>query len=240
MSAVLLLAFAGAAAALQSLGAVPTRPALAVRQRAVTVASLPPTSDFLAEAVEDLGPVLYSQLSVAGGLLGSGFALDAFFEVEEPVEPGAEEGSVDIYRDSLLRYLGYANEVGEALRPLVPVEVVYFTYVAAISYILADTVDKARKGTANGGAIPGTLGGIDTFFWQMLASVIFPSFCINRLVTLLASLQEVGGLPDPLMVSWLPTVAGLVAIPLIILPLDTLAHFVMNRSFRRISSSVID
>ena len=35
---------------------------------------------------------------------------------------------------------GYANECGEAFRPLVPVEVVYFTYFLAISYVLADTV----------------------------------------------------------------------------------------------------
>ena len=34
------------------------------------------------------------------------------------------EGEVDIYRDSPLRYLGYANECGEAFRPLVPVELV--------------------------------------------------------------------------------------------------------------------
>ena len=59
---------------------------------------------------------------------------------------GVEEGVPDIYRDSLLRYLGYANEVGEAFRPLVPVELVYASYVLAIGYILADTVDKGKKG----------------------------------------------------------------------------------------------
>ena len=103
------------------------------------------------------------------------------------------DGEVDIYRDTLLRYAGYANEVGEAFRPLVPVEFVYFSYVIAITYILADTVDKGRKGAAvpgSGAAIRGTLGAADTFCWQMLASVIFPSFCINRLVTLLVTLQS--------------------------------------------------
>jgi len=238
--AMLLLTFVAAAGALQTLGGAAVRPALPLRQRAVAVAAMPPTSEFIAEGAEALGPVLYAQLSAAGGLLGSGFALDAFFEVEEPSEPGAEEGAVDIYRDTLLRYLGYANEVGEAFRPLVPVEAVYFSYVAAILYILADTVDKTRKGAASGGVVAGSLGGLDTFSWQMLASVIFPSFCINRLVTLLEGLQEAGDMPGLLMASWLPTVAGLVAIPLIILPLDTLAHFVLNRSFRRVSSSVLD
>jgi len=244
MRPLLLLAYAAAAGALHTLGGATLRPALPKRERApVAIAALPPTGEFLAEAVEEVGPVLYTQLATVGALLGSGFALDAEvfgFEVEEPSEEGAEEGAVDIYRDSLLRYLGYANEVGEAFRPLVPVELVYISYVAAISYILADTIDKSRKGAVSGGIVAGTLGGMDTFCWQMLASVLFPSFCINRVVTLLASLQEVGDLPGPLMAEWVPTVTGLVMIPLIILPLDVLAHFVMNRSFRRVSAEVLD
>ena len=47
------------------------------------------------------------------------------------------------------------------------------SYVAAISYILADTVDKGKKGADVGGrgaALRGTLGAADTFSWQMLAS----------------------------------------------------------------------
>lgn len=40
----------------------------------------------------------------------------------------------DPFKDSLWRFLGYANEVGEALRPLVPVGVVYATYAIAIGY----------------------------------------------------------------------------------------------------------
>ena len=105
---------------------------------------------------------------------------------------GVVEGEVDIYRDSPLRYMGYANECGEAFRPLVPVEVVFFTYFAAISYVLADTVDKGKKGAAVPGddsALRATFGAVDTFLWQMLASVLFPSFIINRLVTLLFTLQ---------------------------------------------------
>ena len=148
-------------------------------------------STLLSEAIEEVGPVLFSQIGAAGGLLAGGFGLNAFADVPEPEEFETPEGEVDIYRDSPLRFLGYANEVGEAFRPLVPVEVVYFSYVAAISYILADTVDKGKKGTEGpeGGAIRGTLGALDTFCWQMLASVLFPSFIINRLVTLLFSLQ---------------------------------------------------
>ena len=73
--------------------------------------------------------------------------------------------------------------------------------------------------------------------WQMLASVLFPSFIINRLVTLLFSLQADGVIPS---LELLPTVAGLLAIPLLIVPLDVLAHWTLNGSFRKVSSAVIE
>ena len=180
-------------------------------------------------AAEQVGPALLAQMSVVGGLVGGGFFLEFFGDVDEPKEVGVEEGTSDIYRDSPLRYLGYANECGEAFRPLVPVEVVYVSYALAIGYILADTVDKGRKGAASAtdnAILRATFGATDTFLWQMLASVLFPSFCINRLVALLGGLQEAGSVPDLLTASWLPTVAGLALIPLVIVPLDVLAHWV--------------
>jgi len=40
---------------------------------------------------------------------------------------------------------GYANEVGEAFRSLVPKSVVHGSYGIASLYVLADTVDKSKK-----------------------------------------------------------------------------------------------
>ncbi|KAI8441823.1 hypothetical protein MSG28_005509 [Choristoneura fumiferana] len=37
----------------------------------------------------------------------------------------------DMYRDTWVRYLGYANEVGEAFRPVVPARVVAYSYAIA-------------------------------------------------------------------------------------------------------------
>ena len=80
-------------------------------------------------------------------------------------------GEVDIYRDTPVRLLGYANEVGEAFRALVgggralglkgkgshptnpilasPAQVsvqwVRASYGVASAYVLADTYDKADK-----------------------------------------------------------------------------------------------
>ena len=57
----------------------------------------------------------------------------------------------DIYRDSLLRYCGYANEVGEAFRAQTahmkfkgynwPVSI---TYIVATTYCAADSLDKCK------------------------------------------------------------------------------------------------
>lgn len=41
--------------------------------------------------------------------------------------------------------LGYANEVGESFRALVPVSFVRASYVVAGLYCLADTYDKTEK-----------------------------------------------------------------------------------------------
>ena len=57
---------------------------------------------------------------------------------------------VDIYRDTPVRLLGYANEVGEAFRALVHVNWVRLSYGVASSYVLADTYDKAKKMQASG------------------------------------------------------------------------------------------
>jgi len=226
------------------------RPALAPRARAATMVVDPASAvstvgTLLAEGgAEEFTPYFYAQLGICGALYTYGQVLHsgALGEVDEPKEVGVVEGEVDIYRDSPLRYLGYANECGEAFRPLIPVEIVYFTYFAAIAYILADTVDKGKKGAAVEPLL-GLLGATDTFLWQMLASVIFPSFCINRLVTLLFSLQEGGTLPEILTTGpaeFIPTVLGLLAIPLLIVPLDVLAHWTLNGSFRKVTGAILE
>ena len=57
---------------------------------------------------------------------------------------GDDNKEVDIFRDTLLRYAGYANEVGEAFRALTPKVFVHGTYVVASAYVLADATDKGK------------------------------------------------------------------------------------------------
>jgi len=55
-----------------------------------------------------------------------------------------EEEEYDIWRDSLLRYLGYSNELGEALRPVLPAAYLA-SYGLAFAYVFADSIDKGGR-----------------------------------------------------------------------------------------------
>ena len=53
----------------------------------------------------------------------------------------------DIWRESLLRYAGYANEVGEAFRHILP-KLVGPSYGIAFLYVAGDTFDKGKRANA--------------------------------------------------------------------------------------------
>lgn len=42
-------------------------------------------------------------------------------------------------------FLGYSNEVGEALRPVIPKKIVHLSYGIAVTYVIADCIDKSMK-----------------------------------------------------------------------------------------------
>lgn len=160
--------------------------------------------------------------------------------MSEQQRQGAER---DLYRDTWVRYLGYANEVGEAFRSLVPKAVVWLSYGASSSYVLADAIDKGKKA----GEVPSpeagrgtrvTLAVVDTFVWQSLASVAFPGFTINRLCA--ASLYVLGSMTRwPLTVrKWTTTTLGLLAIPVIVHPIDRSVDFLLDSSLRKLYPSV--
>ena len=74
---------------------------------------------------------------------------------------------------------------------------------------------------------------VDVLLFQMLASVVFPGFTINRWVTLVAYLESTLNLQDSLpaaVYEYLPTAAGLALIPFIVKPLDSLVEKVSRRS----------
>ncbi|XP_077479812.1 mitochondrial fission process protein 1 [Stigmatopora argus] len=157
------------------------------------------------------------------------------------MEPKEEKPSkaVDIYRDTWVRFLGYANEVGEAFRPLVPVSLVWGSYAIATAYVTADAVDKGKKAAAVHGDEPGQktrvgVAVVDTFVWQALASIIIPGFTINRVCA--ATLHLLGRttkLPLPVR-KWTTTAIGLSTIPFIISPIDRSVDYLLDSSLRKV------
>jgi fission process protein 1 len=115
----------------------------------------------------------------------------------------------DPLRDGPLRYLGYANECGEAFAAWLPAGGVPFSYAVAIAYVLTDTADKGSKAykaaskqlsenkelspEVNVPRLVNLLAferTLDTVVWQLLASVACPGYTIHTVVALFhAALQ---------------------------------------------------
>ncbi|KAE9547949.1 hypothetical protein FO519_008838 [Halicephalobus sp. NKZ332] len=146
---------------------------------------------------------------------------------------------IDIYRDSPIRFLGYANEVGEAFRAIVPVSLVRLSYVIASGYVCADTFDKSHKASKHQFVTPGerrkqvVITAGDTLLWQSLASVIIPGFTINRLCAFSSFILKRSTRLGPPMVKAVTTGIGLSAIPLIIKPIDVLVELGMDTYVRK-------
>lgn len=159
---------------------------------------------------------------------------------QESVTTTSEDGEVDLYRDTLLRYAGYANEVGEAFRPLVPPWVVPASYAVAIAYVSADTIDKSKK-VLQGSKYASSaqlrcalIEGIDAFLWQITASVALPGFTIHQLVGVAVALIAASDLEPSPYLDALPTALGLLTIPFIVSPLDELAEQIMDFTLRKL------
>jgi len=138
-------------------------------------------------------------------------------------------GEVDIYRDTPVRLLGYANEVGEAFRKLVPSAVVKASYGVSFAYVLADTFDKTKKAPEGKKAVY----AVDTLIWQTLASIAIPGFTINRICALSYFLLNKSKGMSPSARLWTTTAIGLASIPFIVKPIDHGVDYVMDKTLRK-------
>lgn len=66
-------------------------------------------------------------------------------DMEGTEEGGDRTDTRDPLRDTWMRYLGYANEVGEACRGLLPLTFVHATYGLVGLYVLADAAHKGHR-----------------------------------------------------------------------------------------------
>lgn len=153
----------------------------------------------------------------------------------------------NIFRDTSIRYLGYANEIGESFRYQYPKYVVP-SYIIAFGYCLADAMStghhtyyhRHRHNNCNSGKeeneqlrIRRTIvGTLDTLLWQSLASVMIPGYVIHTIVkgTKYSIPKHVR---VPIFIStWLPTIIGLGAIPFIVHPIDHSVDYVLDNTVR--------
>ncbi|XXQ36156.1 Mitochondrial fission process protein 1 [Plasmodiophora brassicae] len=150
--------------------------------------------------------------------------------------PGCHEGERrDMWRDSLLRYVGYANEVGESFRPVLP-RLLIPSYMVSFGYALGDTLDKGLTAASNCGDKSGctsvvTRAVLDTMLWQTLANIVFPGFTINRVVKLASFLTHKYA-KHPALCRSIPTAVGLSIIPLIIHPIDRAVDVTLDNTTR--------
>lgn len=149
-------------------------------------------------------------------------------ELTESIVRMSEEKKTDIYRDTPLRYLGYANEVGEAFRNMVHRNWVRLSYVVAGSYVVADASSKAKAEQEKEGGKP-IRTFIDVLVWQGLASVAIPGMTINRICWLVG--KQVHRLPANRR-GLVVTASGLLAIPFIIKPIDRGVDVLMDEVVR--------
>jgi fission process protein 1 len=146
---------------------------------------------------------------------------------------------VDIYRDTPVRLLGYANEVGEAFRALISSNAVKASYGVAAIYCIADTVDKTQKAAKESREEAGqktkklVITAADTLIWQALASVIIPGFTINRVCALSLKLLQRHSKQPIVRQKWITTFVGLGCIPFIVKPIDHGVDFAMDKTLRK-------
>ncbi|XP_014250583.1 mitochondrial fission process protein 1-like [Cimex lectularius] len=131
----------------------------------------------------------------------------------------------DLYRDSNLRYAGYSNEIGEALRPFIGRNLVTASYALASAYVIADVGSKSADAWKNTkGKKPDVRRketfkkGSDALVWQSLASVIVPGFVLNRLAAI--SRFIICKTPAYQFRTLLTAATSLAVIPFIVEPID--------------------
>jgi fission process protein 1 len=145
------------------------------------------------------------------------------------------ETEYDIFKDSVLRYLGYSNEIGEAFRPIISTKIVTYSYLLEFVYFISDTVHKGHKAYIDNKNKEDVMrhiskASIYTMVWQCFASVILPAFTINRIVKLFGYLSR-NYSNNRFIVKYFPTFIGLTVIPILPGILDPIVNKAMEKTF---------
>jgi fission process protein 1 len=154
-------------------------------------------------------------------------------------ESSASKQDYNVFRDTPVRYLGYANEVGESFRYQFP-KFVAPSYVVAFGYCLMDATSNGYSTwnshdptkTERSREVSAALATGDTLLWQTFASVLIPGMCINMIVKASRlAVSSATSLPT-VVAAWAPTAIGLGSVPLIIQPIDHAVDYLMDSTIR--------
>jgi fission process protein 1 len=158
--------------------------------------------------------------------------------------PAPQTGDYNVFRDSALRYLGYANEVGESFRYQFP-RLVGPSYAVAFAYCTADALSAGwnvwSTAPPHAALMPRQVDSlratVDTIVWQSTASVIVPGITINYIVKAtrwMVRRPSVTAVLPALLFQWLPTATGLASVPVIIRPIDHLTDVLLDHTLRKL------
>jgi fission process protein 1 len=137
----------------------------------------------------------------------------------------------DPYRETSIRYMGYANEVGEALEDYLPDWGLPASYCVAATYVIFDTLDKGQRAydsTPRGERFEETMrASTETLVWQLLASIIWPGGVIKLAVNVIDFFIPIDN-------DFLPTFIGILLIPVIIRPIDVFVDQLMEDTISKV------
>jgi fission process protein 1 len=138
-----------------------------------------------------------------------------------------------IKKISSQRPLAYASEVGEASRPLVNKWVVRSAYGLSFAYVFADIGIKTYE-VKNKGKDAMKWKALDLGIWHTFASMFVPAVTIHTIVKV--SSNNLKKFPSvltrlPRFGKFIPSIIGLLSIPLIIHPIDHATDFVIHIQF---------
>ena len=137
----------------------------------------------------------------------------------------------DPYRETSIRYMGYANEVGEALENYLPEWGLPASYCVAATYVMFDTLDKGQKAfdaaPRNERVEESLKASTETFIWQLLASLFWPGGVIRLTVNII-------DLMIPGDNEYISTALGILLIPVIVRPIDEFVDEIMEDSVSKV------
>lgn len=151
--------------------------------------------------------------------------------------------NVDPYRETSLRYMGYANDLGESFTQYLPDWGVPASYCVSASYVFFDTIDKGQKAYENSkkeDRFKETFrASAETLAWQLMASILWPGSLIRIITNMSATFLHMNHLDENNFSHFLPTFCGIAAIPHIVKPIDETVDKIVKKSVSKILNGEI-